>query len=1042
MAWDFFVKRPVFATVLSLLVVLGGINAFRVLPVAQYPQIAPPVATITATYLGASPETLIKTVAAPIEQQINGTEHLLYFTSTASSSGVLSILVTFEPGADASACIVDLTNRVNIALPRLPEDVRRTGVVVKRRSNDILLTLSLSSKDGTRDTIFLSNYASVYVLEEILRIPGVADAGLLGARDYAMRVWLEPDKMARLGVTTGDVLKAIQVANNQYAAGRVGQEPTLQGQALAVPIITEGRLTSAQQFGQIVLRSGGAEGTLFLKDVARLELAAENYEQQAKLDGNNAVGMRVFLTPDANALVVAEAIRAKMKDLATRFPPGVDYAIPFDTTLFISASMQEVAHTLIEASLLVLLVVYLFLGNWRATIIPMISVPVSLIGAMMGLWLFGFGINTLTMFALVVAIGIVVDDAIVVLENVERLMLEEKLSPFEAASASIKEVGGALIAIVLVLVAVFLPVAFLGGIAGTLYRQFAVTVSVAVIISGFVALTLTPTLCAYLLRPAHSAGSNGVVTRFLQWFEGCFKALANWHGRVVSWLLVRPYQALLYFGLIILANLVLLKVVPRGFIPSEDQGYLFGIVTLPDGASGARTRKFIDDITPKLMDFPTGKPAVEHVLSISSFDRIGGGEKTTSGTLYLPLVDWSQRDLNADAVARGLNTASALVPDGNFVAVSPPPIRGIGTVGGFEFFLQARQDDDPIKLGMVLEKLLTALRKRPEFSRINTFFRTTAPQYLTQVDQVKAAAMGVDLADIYQALQATVGTLYVNDFNLRGRPYRVFMQAETAERMTAHDISRAYVRSRSGTMIPLSTFVTITEGIGPDQIDRYQGFVSALVLGDPVAGVSSGQAIQIVEQVAAEVLPAGYEVNWTAQALQEKRSASSAVPAFTMALLMVFLILAALYEKWSLPVGVILTVPFALLGALLAVWVRGMPNDIYFQIGLVTLIGLAAKNAILIVAFAVKARDEGRSAVEAALEASRVRFRPLVMTSMAFVLGVVPLMVAVGAGASARRSMGTGVFGGMMFATFVATLFIPWFFKVLTGDRKDAKSQN
>lgn len=1040
MSWDFFVKRPVFATVLSLMILLGGINAFRVLPVAQYPQIAPPIITITASYLGASPETLIKTVAAPIEQQINGAEHLLYFASTASSTGALTIMVTFEPGSDANAAMVDLNNRVNIALPRLPDEVRRNGVVVKRRSSDILLTLTLNSKDGSRDTIFLSNYASVYVLEEILRVPGVADAGLLGGRDYAMRVWLEPDKMARLGVTAGDVAKAIQVANNQYAAGRVGQEPSLPDQALAVPIITEGRLTSAQQFGQIVVRSGGPQGTLYLKDIARLELAAESYEQQAKLDGNNAVAIRVYLTPDANALVVGDAIRAKLKELSKRFPAGVDYDIPFDTTLFINASMHEVAHTLVEAAILVLLVVFLFLGNWRATIIPMISVPVSLIGAMMGLWFFGFGINTLTMFALVVAIGIVVDDAIVVLENVERLMQEEHMTPLEAATASVKEVGGALIAIVLVLVSVFLPVAFLGGIAGTLYRQFAVTVSVAVIISGFVALTLTPTLCAYLLKATQHHGSENR-GGFLGWFEDCFKTVAHFHNRTVKWLVAHPVTAFSLFGLILLANAVLLKLVPRGFIPNEDQGYLLGIVSLPDGASGGRTRKYMDDITPGFMNYTAGdKPVVEHALAVSGFDRIGGGEKTNAGTIFLPLIDWKAREQNAETIAKGLNLAAGKIPDGNFVAVNPPPIRGIGTAGGFEFYLQARQDDDPVKLGLALNKLLAALRARPEFSRINSYFRTTAPEYHAKVDQVKVSALGVELADVYQALQATIGTLYVNDFNLNGRPYRVFMQAETAERMTARDISRAYVRSRYGDMVPLSTFVTITDGVGPDQIDRYQGFVSALVLGDPVPGISSGQAIQIVEEVAEQVLPAGYEVNWTAQALQEKRSASSAVPAFTMAMLMVFLILAALYEKWSLPFGVILTVPFALLGALIAVFVRGMPNDIYFQIGLVTLIGLAAKNAILIVAFAVKARDEGRSAAEAAVEAARIRFRPLVMTSMAFVLGVVPLAIAVGAGAAARRSMGTGVFGGMLLDTFVATLFIPLFFKVLTGDRKETPS--
>ncbi len=1038
MSWEFFVRRPIFATVLSLVIVLAGANAFRSLPIAQYPNIAPPVATVTVTYLGASADTLIKTVAAPIEQQINGTQHLLYYSSTASASGILTILVTFEPGADPDQCIIDLSNRVQIALPRLPEEVRRTGVVVKRRSSDILLTMTLSSHDGSRDSIFLSNYASVYVLEEMQRLPGVGDASLLGARDYSMRVWLEPDKMARLGVTVGDISQAIRVTNNQYAAGRLGQEPTPKGQMLSVPIVTEGRLSTAEQFGDIVIRSGGAQGSLRLRDVARLELAAESYEQEVKLNTKNAVALRVYLAPGANALGVADAVKAKLAELSQRFPSGVNYDIPFDTTEFVTASIREVTHTLFEAAALVVLVVFVFLGSWRATLIPMISVPVALIGSFAGLWLFGFGLNIVTLFAMVISIGIVVDDAIVMIENVERLMHEKGMSPFDAAIASVREVGGAIVAIVLVLVSVFLPVAFLGGIAGALYRQFAVTVAVAVVISGFVALTLTPALCALILRPRDVDAIEG--NRFLRLFERGFRHVAGWHGRTVRWLIAHPKSAFGFFAAILAINAVLLIVVPRGFIPAEDQGYLFGIISLPDGASGTRTKLYMDQITPVLKATPADKPLVRDALAVSGFDRIGGGEKANAGTIFLPLIDWKDRALNADESAKQLIAAAAKFPGGNFVAVSPPPIRGIGTAGGFEFYLQARRDDDPIKLGKELDKLVAALKARKEFSRINTFFRVTTPQYATEIDAARVSAMGVALSDVYEALQATVGASYVNDFTLNGRPYRVMMQSEPSERMSLKDVGRVHVRARDGTMVPLTSLVQIRDSFGPDQIDRYQGFVSALVLGDPVSGVSSGQAIKIVDEVAAQVLSDGYELSWTAQALQEKRSATSAVPAFSMALLMVFLILAALYEKWSLPVGVILTVPFALLGALIAIFIRGSANDIYFQIGLVTLIGLAAKNAILIVEFAVKARDEGKSAAEAAIEAARIRFRPLVMTSMAFVLGVVPLVIAVGAGAGARRSMGTGVFGGMLFDTFVATLFIPLFFKVLTGDRKEPRA--
>jgi len=1038
MSWEFFVRRPIFASVLSLIILLAGVLAFKVLPVAQYPQIAPPVATITVSYLGASADTLIKTVAAPIEDEINGTDYLLYYSSTASATGLLTITVTFEPGADPDLCVINLTNRVKIAEPRIPEDARRLGVIVKKRSNDILLALSVTSDDGTRDSIFLSNYASINLVDEIKRVPGVGDAGVFGARDYSMRVWLEPDKMAQLGVTTGDITQAIRVTNNQYAAGRLGQEPTPDGQSLSVPIITPSRLATPEEFGNIILRSNGAAGTLRLKDVARLELGAQSYEQQATLNGKTAVGVRVFLAPGANALDVADAVKAKVAKLAKRFPAGVNYDIPFDTTRFVTASIREVEHTLFEAGILVVLVVFLFLGSWRATLIPMLAVPVSLIGTFAGLWLFGFGINTLTLFAMVIAIGIVVDDAIVMLENVERLMHEKGLSPFDAALASVREVGGAIIAIVLVLVSVFVPVAFLGGIAGALYRQFAVTVAVAVVISGFVALTLTPALCALILRPRDVDAIEG--NRFLRLFERGFRQVAAWHGRTVRWLINHPKSALGFFLMILAANAVLLRVIPHGFLPAEDQGYVVGMVSLPDGASVSRTRSYMAEIVPKLLNTPPEKPAVMHAFAISGFDLIGGGEKTNAGTIFLPLKDWDKRNNSAEQLPGMLMGSVGRVPQGFTFVANPPPIRGIGSAGGFEFYLQAREDDDPAKLGLVLNNLLAALRSRPELTGIISFFNPATPQYSADVDQVRASALGIPLPEIYDALQTTIGSVYVNDFTRNGRPYRVLMQSQPSERMSLKDVGRVHVRARDGTMVPLTSLVQVRAISGPDQIDRYQGFVSARVIGNGLPQISSGDALRIVEEVAAQTLPAGYELDWTSTALQEKRSATSAVPAFSMALLMVFLILAALYEKWSLPVGVILTVPFALLGALMAIFIRGSANDIYFQIGLVTLIGLAAKNAILIVEFAVKARDEGKSAAEAAIEAARIRFRPLVMTSMAFVLGVVPLVIAVGAGAGARRSMGTGVFGGMLFDTFVATLFIPLFFKVLTGDRKEPRA--
>jgi hydrophobe/amphiphile efflux-1 (HAE1) family protein len=1041
MSWEFFIRRPIFGTVLSLIVVMAGLLAFRLLPVAQYPQIAPPTATIAISYPGASAETLMRTVAAPIEDEINGTDNLLYFSSNSSSNGLLTITVTFEPGTDPDLAVINLTNRVKIAEPRLPEEARRLGVVVKKRTNDILMSISIISKDGTRDSVFLSNYASVNIVEEIKRVPGVSDAGIFGARDYSMRVWLRPDKMAQLGVTPGDVARAIRVSNNQYAAGRLGQEPSADGQAIVIPIITASRLATPEQFGNIVLRADGAKGVLRLRDVATVELGAQSYEQRASLDNQTAVGTRVFLAPGANALDVAAAVKARVAELSKRFPAGIDYDIPFDTTLFVAASIREVVQTLFEAGLLVILVVFLFLGSWRATLIPIIAVPVSLIGTFAGLWVFGFGINTLTLFAMVIAIGIVVDDAIVVLENVERLMEEKGLSPFEAALASVHEVSGAIVAIVLVLVSVFLPVAFLGGIAGTLYRQFAVTVSIAVIISGFVALTLTPALCAMILKPRTHAPTTG----FLAWFERGFQSLATWHGRTVRWLLERPWTAGLIFAGVLGANALLLWERPRGFLPAEDQGYVLASVSLPDGASVTRTRDYMTKIVPSLLQTPAEKPAVFHAFAISGFDLIGGGEKTNAGTIFLPLKDWSKRDMGAEQLTGVLMASTAHATEGMCFIVNPPPIRGIGTAGGFEFYLQAREDDDPVRLGKVTDELIAALGKetkdgKPLIVGLRSFLRTTVPQYAAEVDEVRAMTLGVPLPEIYEALQATIGAAYVNDFNRSGRTYRVLMQAEPSERMDPSDVGRIHVRSADGRMIPLSTLVRIKPSSGPEQVERYNGFVAARVMGSGAAGLSSSEALRVVEEVAERTLPEGYQLDWTAQALQEKRSATSALPAFLMALTMVFLILAALYEKWSLPIGVILTVPFALLGALVAIWVRGTPNDLYFQIGLVTLIGLAAKNAILIVEFAVKARDAGKSAAEAAIEAARVRFRPLVMTSLAFVLGVIPLVLASGAGAGARRSMGTGVFGGMLLDTFVATLFIPLFFKLLTGDRKEPRA--
>ena len=1023
----FFIERPIFAAVLSIVIVLAGLVAAQVLPVAQYPEITPPTVTVTTNYPGASAETLARTVAAPIEEQLSGVEGLLYFSSTASSNGTLTITATFEVGTDVDKATFNVNNRVQIATPRLPDEVRRNGVIVQKRSQDILLVVSLFSPGEAFDTLYLSNYGALYVVDELKRIPGVADVTIFGARDYAMRIWLRPDRMSQLGVTTADIAGAVRAQNAQYAAGKIGAEPAPPGQATVYTVTARGRLADPEQFGEIVVRAGGPSGVLRLKDVARIELGAQNYDAFNRLDGQPAVGMAVFLQSGANALDVGNAVKARMSALQAAFPAGIQWLVPFDTTSFVSASIKEVVHTIFEAAVLVVLVVFVFLQTWRATVIPMIAVPVSLVGTFAGLWLFGFTINTLTLFAMVLAIGIVVDDAIVVLENVERLMRERGLSPKDAAVEAMREVSGAVVAIVLVLCAVFVPVAFLGGIAGQLYKQFAVTVAIAVVISGFVALTLTPALCALFLKPAQHG------SRLFAPFNRGFERITNGFMHGVRASLAHRALALAAFALVVAGTAWLFHRTPGAFVPAEDQGYVISSVVLPDGATLERTGRATEQLQKSL----TGNPALDHLYVINGFDLVGGGNKTNAATVFVRLKPWDEREAVAQQMVGQVFGAGAQIRDGLVLAFNPPAIRGLGAAGGFEVYVRGRTDPDPKRLSGVVQQFVAALSRHPALAGINTFFRPTVPQLLVDVDREKAMSLGVPVNELFDALQATMGSLYVNDFNKFGRTYRVLLQADAPFRARPDDLGDVFVRSgTTGEMIPLKAMIRVQSVTGPEQLERFNGFVAARVLGGAKPGVSSGDAIAAVEQVARETLPEGYDFAWTGQAFQEKRTGSASAFAFGFALVMVYLILAALYERWRLPASVLLAVPFAVAGALAFVSLRGLENDIYFQIGLVVLIGLAAKNAILIVEFAQQGLLEGKSAREAALEAARLRFRPIVMTSLAFVLGVVPLVFASGAGAAARRSMGTGVFGGMLAATFVATLFVPLFF-LLTA-RKQA----
>ncbi len=807
---QFFINRPIFAGVISIIITLAGLIASQVLPVAQYPEIAPPTVVINASYPGASAETLARTVAAPIEEQLSGVENLSYFSSTAATNGTLTIACTFEVGSNADKAVIDVNNRVAIALPRLPDVVRQTGVVAQKRSTDILLVISLSSNDPRYDTLYLSNYATINVLDEIKRIPGVADVNIFGARDYSMRIWLDPAKMAQLGVTATDIASAISAQNYQYAAGKIGAEP---------------------------------------------------YDAFTALDGKPTIGIPVFLQSGANALKVATAVRSGIERLSQSFPEGVTQIIPFDTTRFVQQSIHEVVITLTLAAFLVLLVVFVFLQSWRATLIPMIAVPVSLIGAFAGLFVFGFTLNTLTLFAVVLATGIVVDDAIVVLENVERLMAEKKLSPKDAAIESMREVTGAIVAIELVLVSVFVPVAFLGGLAGKLYQQFAVTVATAVTISGVVALTLTPAMCALLLKRQH------IENRLFRPFNRAFAGLTRFYLTCVRAVARHRVIALLAFAAILGIDALLFRTVPGGFVPPEDQGYIIGSLTLPDGATLQRTR----EVGAAVQKILLAHPAVEHVFVVNGFDVIAGANKTNAATIFIPLRLWDERKATADDVAKYAIAQGASLPQGMVLAFNPAAIRGLGTAGGFEVYLQDRADADPQKLYQSLQQFLSELRKRPELTGIASFYRPTSPQLYLDVDREKTVALGVPIKDVFDALQATMGVLYVNDFNKFGHTYRVQLQAEGQYRAKAEDLGNVHVRSASGDMIPVKALISMKNVVGPEQLERYNGFLAAKVLGNSAPGVSSGQAIAAVEDVGAKTLPPGDTIAWTGQAFQEKR---------------------------------------------------------------------------------------------------------------------------------------------------------------------------
>lgn len=951
---QFCIRRPIFATVLSIIIVLAGLLTLRVLPLSQYPNISPPSVMISTTYEGADSQTIARTVAAPIEDQLSGIEGLLYYTSSIRSNGDIRIQCVFDVGTDANDAMLEINNRVRTAERRLPDRVRNEGVRVRKRNNDTLLMMAMWSPDGSYAATDIADYANLNIVDELKRIPGIGDVSVFGNAQSAMRIWLDPDRMGALGVTVKDVNDAIETQNAQRTAGRVN------------------------------------------------------------------VG--VYLQTGANAVAAAELVKAKVAELATHYPKGkIAHLITDDTTVFVEASLTEVYRTLAEAGFLVLLVVFVFLQSWRATLIPIIAVPVSLIGTMAGLWLLDFSLNTLTLFAMTLSIGIVVDDAIVVLENVERIMRTEGLGPYEASQKAMKEVAGALVAIVLVLSSVFIPVAFLGGIAGELYRQFAVTVSVAVILSGFVALTLTPALCAIFLKP-HDADAkrNFFFTKFNQGLA----ALTMRFLQLVRLALKHRVVTAVLLVVVTAGAWQMIQRIPTSFIPTEDQGIVRMALQLPEGAAFPRTEKVVDELYEKVRS----NEAVRSVVTMVGFDTLSSDQRANAATFITQLKHWDERTKSASDVQKEFTQLLASHPDVRGVATTPGAIPGLGATNGFSGYVLSRGNDNPLVLQEVMDVYLDALAERPELTSLRSFLRADSPQLVLSVDEAKAIALGVSVDEVYDSISALMGSSYINDFTRNGKIYRVVMQAKADARATPEDLGRGYVRSSSGEMIPISSLISYERISGADTLARMNGYLAAQFMGAAAQGVSSGDAIRIAEEVGAAVLPEGYTIEWTGQAYHEKRIGSSSATAFGFGLLMMFLILAALYERWSLPIAVVLAVPYAVLGAMCAIWIRGTPNDIYFQIGLMVLVGLTAKNAILIVEVAAQKLEEGKGPFTAAIEAAGLRFRPILMTSLAFVLGVVPLILATGAGAAARHSMGTGVFGGMLAATFISTIFVPVFF--------------
>ena len=1038
----FCIERPIFASVISIVITLGGALAMLSLPIAQYPDITPPQITISATYPGATGDVVANNVAAPIEQQVNGADNMIYMNSSSSSTGNFTLNVFFQIGTNPELAQVDVQNRVNLALPQLPSSVQAQGIQVQKKSSAFMMVIAIYSPTDRYDPTYIANYANIYVLDALKRVPGANQSSIFGNPDYAMRIWLKPDRMAQLGITASDVQKAVANQNQQFAVGSIGQSPTGTAVEQSFPVPTTGRLSDPAEFENIILRAANGEAAIVrLKDIGRAELGRKDYSIRSKFQGKPATVIAVYQQPGANALDVSSQVRKTMEEMKKSFPEGLEYSIAMDTTEFTRASISDVVHTFFEALVLVVIVVFVFLQSLRATLIPVLAVPVSIVGTFMGMLALGFSINMLTLFGMVLAIGIVVDDAIVVIENVERNMNVHKLSPKDAAKRAMDEVSGPVVAIVLVMCAVFVPVAFLGGITGQLYKQFAITIAISVVFSGLVALTLSPALAALLLKPGHHEKKG-----FFKWFENAFGRMTAGYTRMVRLVIKRFVVALLLFAGMIVLAVFMMRSIPTSFLPPEDQGYLLGAVIMPDAASLDRTGAVSQHVT----DYFMKQPAVSSVTVVDGFSLLDSQNKNNAGAFFVGFKSFDERykfanikTQNARAVLIGAYEKLSQVKEGIILPVNPPSIPGLGTTGGTEMWIQSKGDASIPQLAGVVNDFMAKAKQRPELARVTSTFNAASQQLLVNVDRDKAETLGVPIEEVYSAMQTMFGSLYVSQFNRSSRLWQVILQAEPSYRLKPGDLDQIFVRSKTNSMVPLKAVVTTKFATGPDLVTRFNNFPAVKITANAAPGYSSGQVLSTLEAVAEEVMPPDYGVGWSGEAYEARQAGSTSGLVFVFGLIMVFLILAAQYEKWSLPVGVLMAVPFALFGALLAILLRGLENDVYFQIGLTMLVALAAKNAILIFEFAVLNRESGESVYDSAVTAATERLRPIVMTSLAFILGCVPLAIALGASANSRHSIGTGVIGGMLGATAIAVFFIPMFYYALEslsersgGDKK------